>query len=286
MSKTAASPVTDFSDYQLGSGDLLDVTVFEAKDLSCTTRVSSRGSVTLPLLGHVAIKGLTVREAEEQIERLYADRYIKNPHVSLFVKERFNQRVTLAGKVRKPGTYDFVSTQRLLDALALAGGFTDEAGQTVQIRRQGSNGKDRQVFLINIEKMIDEGSTDLNIPIQGGDVIFVPEAGVFFIDGAVRKPGQYHIKEDMIITEAVMSAGGFAPWADQSRVTLIRQKPSGERDVLELDLESDAKGRTIKIRDHDVIIAKGSGFGKLVHGTGISFGIPGVVGIGYKSPEK
>lgn len=96
---------TDRSDYLLGPGDLIDVAVFEAKNLNTKARVSSRGQITLPLLGQVAVKGLSAREVEEKIERLFAARYIKNPHISIFVEERYSQRVTIAGKVKNPGRY-------------------------------------------------------------------------------------------------------------------------------------------------------------------------------------
>ncbi len=277
---------TDRSDYLLGAGDLIELKVFEAENLDTKARVSSRGQITLPLLGQVAVKGLSAREAEEKIERLFAARYIKNPHISIFVEERYSQRVTIAGKVKKPGTYDLVSRQRLLDVLGLAGGLSGEAGPTVQVRRSNTDSGEGQVFLVDLERMIKEGNTDLNIEINGGDVIFVPEAGSFFVDGAVRKPGSYHIKQQMIIQEAVQSAGGFAPWANRKQVTLIRYNDAGKREVVELDLESNPEGYNIKIRDRDVIVAKGSGWGKMVHGTGISFGVPGIVGFGYKSPEQ
>ena len=112
---------TDPSDYLLGSGDLLQVKVFEAEDLNTTVRVSSRGYVTLPLLGAVSVKDLSAREAEEKIENLYRARYIKDPHVSIFVEEHFSRRITLMGQFRNPGTYDYLAKQRLLDVMALGG---------------------------------------------------------------------------------------------------------------------------------------------------------------------
>jgi polysaccharide export outer membrane protein len=93
----AAKMHTDPSDYLLGAGDLLQVTVFESKSLNTTVRVSSRGHITLPLLGQVKVKGLTAREAEITIEKRYRAKYIKDPHVSVFVKEHMSKRVTLVG---------------------------------------------------------------------------------------------------------------------------------------------------------------------------------------------
>ena len=130
---------TDPSDYLLGAGDLLQIKVYEAEDLNTTVRVSSRGFVTLPLLGAVSINGLSAREAEEMIEKSYRVSYIKDPHVSIFVEEHFSRRVTLMGQFRNPGTYDYLSKQRLLDVMALGGGLSDIAGRVVQVRRYGGS---------------------------------------------------------------------------------------------------------------------------------------------------
>ena len=111
----------DPSEYLLGSGDLLEVKVFEAEELTSSVRVSSRGFITLPLIGQMMIKGLTAREAEQKIEDKYRERYIKDPHVNVFVKEHFSQRITLVGQFKNPGTYDYLSKQRLLDVIALGG---------------------------------------------------------------------------------------------------------------------------------------------------------------------
>jgi polysaccharide export outer membrane protein len=273
------------SDDVIGSGDLLQITVFEAKDLETKARVNSRGCVTLPLLGEVEIRGLSAREAEERIEGLYRRQYIKNPHVSIFVEERFSQRVTVVGNVKSPGTYDYLSKQRLMDVLALVGGLTDTAGRTVQIRRIGSGPGEQGMFIVDLDKLINEGRTELNVEINGGDVIYVPEAGVFFVDGAVRNPGTYRIREKIVLREALIAAGGFASYANEDSVILIRNKKGGERKATEIDLR-EADGSEWEIKDRDVIIAKDSTWGKMLHGTGINFGIPGFFWIGYRSPQR
>lgn len=279
--RMAVSP----SDDLIGSEDLLHVSVFEAKDLETKVRVNSRGYVTLPLLGEVLVKGLTVREAEEKTEHLYRKRYIKDPHVNIFVEERFSKRVTVVGQVKSPGTYDYLSKQRLMDVLALVGGLADNAGTIVQIRRIGSTPDEQGMFIVDLDKLINEGRTELNIEINGGDVIYVPEAGFFFVDGAVRRPGSYRIKQKMVMREALMAGGGLAPYANKDSVILIRQKENGDQEPTEIDLQK-PEGAELEIKDRDVIIAKGSVLGKVMHGSGIGIGFPGLFWIGYKSPER
>ena len=280
----AARMNVDPSDYLLGAGDLLQIAVFESKNLDTTVRVSSRGFVTLMLLGQVQIKGLTGREVEIKIEDLYRAKYIKDPHVSVFVKEHFSQRVTLVGQFENPGTYDYASKQRLLDAMALAGGLTDKAGHTVQIRRSGKMVGEPNVFVVDLDQLIKEGRTELNIEINGGDIIFVPEAGNYFVDGAVRRPGSYIIRNKMVLMEALLAAGGVAPYALKDSIVLIRYVEDRGREIIELDLDN-PDHQEMEIQDRDIIIVKTSFWGKVVHGAGINIGIPGL-GVEYDNPER
>ncbi|MGD9183312.1 MAG: polysaccharide biosynthesis/export family protein [Desulfobacterales bacterium] len=275
----------DPSDYLLGSGDLLQIKVYEAEDLNTTVRVSSRGYVTLPLLGAVLVDGLSAREAEEMIENLYRIRYIKDPHVSIFVEEHFSRRVTLMGQFRNPGTYDYMSKQRLLDVMALGGGLSDIAGRVVQIRRYSGLQEGQSVFVVDLDQLINEGRSELNIQINSGDVLFVPEAGTFFVDGAVRRPGAYHIKHTTTLQEAFLEAGGLAPYANKEQATLIRITETGNREMIELDL-TQSETMELEIKDRDVLITEASTYGKLVHGVGIHLGVPGFGSIGYKNPEN
>jgi polysaccharide export outer membrane protein len=279
----AAKMYTDPSDYLLGAGDLLQVTVFESKELNTTVRVSSRGHVTLPLLGQIKVKGLTAREAEIAIENGYRAKYIKDPHVSVFVKEHMSKRVTLVGQFKQPGTYEYPSKQTLLDVMALAGGLTNNAGNLVQVRRHEVRPGEPNVLVIDLDQLIKKGRTDLNVPINGGDIIFAPEAGHFFVDGAVYRAGSYPIREKLGIREALVTAGGIRPWGIRDSIVLIRNVEGRGRKGVEIDLNN-PDNHKIEIKDGDIIVVKTSSWGKIVHGGGINIGIPGF-GIGYSNPE-
>jgi polysaccharide export outer membrane protein len=273
----------DPSEYVLGPGDLLQIKVFEAEELASSVRVSSRGFVTLPLIGQIRIKGLTAREAEQEIEDNYRGRYILDPHVSIFVAEHFSQRITLVGQFKEPGTYDYLAKQTLLDVIALGGGLSEKAGQIVQIRRGGNDKNKQEMYIVDLDQLIRAGNEELNIAINGGDVLFVPEAGVFFVDGAVRRPGAYPIKHRTIVQEALMEAGGLASYANKETLQLVRVI-DGERKVINLDLNKN-ESKEIVVKDRDVLIAGSSAMGKLVHGFNLFIGIPGVGGAGYRDPE-
>jgi polysaccharide export outer membrane protein len=216
---------------------------------------------------------------------LYRARYIKDPHVSIFVEEHFSRRITLMGQFRNPGTYDYLAKQRLLDVMALGGGLSEKAGRVVQVRRYGGTAEGQNVFIVDLEQLVKEGRSDLNIEINSGDVLFVPEAGTFFVDGAVRRPGSYYIQHTTTVHEALLEAGGMAPYADKNQATLIRYTEKGSREIIKLDL-TDPQTLELEIKDRDVLITEASVYGKLVHGVGINIGIPGFGGVGYKNPEN
>ena len=273
-------------EYLLGPGDLLEIKVFEVDRLNSTVRVSSRGLVTLPLLGELEIGGLTASEAERLVEEKYRQTYLKNPHVNIFVKEYYSQRITVVGQVKEPGSYDYPSRLRLLDAIALAGGLTDKAGHTVQIKRFSTAGQEaHQTFVANLDHLINEGRTELNVSINGGDIIFVPEAGSFYVDGAVRRPGQYHIRRIITPKEALLVAGGLSPYANDKRIFLLREDGEGTRQEIRVDIEASNIKDEMKIMDGDIIFVNASFWGKLFSGGGINIGIPGL-GVSYRDPER
>jgi len=275
---------TDPSDYLLGPGDLLHITVFEAAELETKARVSSRGYVSLPLLGLVHVEDLSAREAEVKIEEKYREKYIKDPHITVFVEEHISKRITLVGQVKKPGTYDYPSRMRLLDVLALGGGLSNEAGRIVQVRRTEGKSGGYGMIIVDLDKLIEDGLIDLNLEIKGGDVIFVPKAGVFFVDGAVRRPGSYPITQQIDIMEALVTAGGFQPYANKDSATLIRYLENGKREVKEVDLQK-AENKEIKIKDRDVIIAKSNALKAAIQGLSLTIG-PGGLSFGISNPER
>lgn len=277
----------DRSEYLLGPGDLLEIKVFEAEKLNTTVRISSRGNVSLPLLGEVSLDGLTAAEAEKMVEDKYKETYIKDPHVSIFIKEHFIQQITVVGEVKNPGTYDYASSQRLLDAIALAGGLTEKAGNKIQVRRAADQTDETgQTLAVNLSKLINEGRTNLNVNIRGGDVIYVPEAGSFFVDGAVRRPGEYHIRKPLSIREAVLAAGGFAPYADIGDLVLLRETETGEKKEVKINLKKRPEAsEEMTVQSNDIIMVNASLWGKILHGAGINIGVPGF-GVSYRNPSR
>ena len=175
----------------------------------------------------------------------------------------------------------------LMDVLAMAEGLSDRAGRIVQIRRKAEE-EDRppQTLIIDLDQLVKEGREELNVPIRGGDVIYVPEAGSVYVDGAVRKPGSYPIRQEMSVREAIVAAGGLAPYADEENIKLIRYLGHGRREVAKLTLEEIRQGdASIKVQDRDVIFVEADPLSTFFHGLRLNLGT-GLLGVGYSSPTN
>jgi polysaccharide export outer membrane protein len=111
-------------------------------DLKRTVRVNATGLVSLPLIGSIALSGLTAQQAEAAIAARYGEKYLQDPQISVFVKEFTSQRVTIEGAVAKPGIYPLTGQITLLRAMALAGGRGELANlDNVMVYRTGPDGK-------------------------------------------------------------------------------------------------------------------------------------------------
>ncbi len=122
-------------DYAIGSGDLLNISVFDVPELSRDVRVNQSGSISIPLVPtRVHVAGLTEIQAQQVIaDVLQADGLVSHPEVSVLVKEHKSRPITIVGAVVHPMVYDADQSVTLLEALAEAGGITNDAGDTIII---------------------------------------------------------------------------------------------------------------------------------------------------------
>ena len=240
--------VTD--DYRIGPGDLLEVKVYEAADLSGQVRVSSSGVVTYPLLGEVELAPLTVREAEMKLQELIGAKYVKDPHITVFVKEYRSKKVAVVGAVKNSGSFELLGNGRILDALAMAGGLSDKAGTLIYLTRQGEEGQTE----IDLNQLLVKGDSQLNLPVSMGDTLYVPEAGVYYVNGAVRRAGTFSLKEDVTVSQALEIAGGLETGARASDIKLLRFK-DGQRQMVPIDYKAIERGeqKDLALQDQDVL---------------------------------
>src|SRR5258708_18367029 len=129
--------------YKICPADILEVTVFQEADLKSMLRVSNEGSITLPLIGAVSVKGLTSQEAAQAIQLGLAKGYLINPQVNVTVMEFSKRRFTVLGQVQKPGSYDMPDQEdvTLLQAIGMAGGYARVSGcskVTISLKLDGA----------------------------------------------------------------------------------------------------------------------------------------------------
>ena len=147
--------------YKLGSGDRLKVTVYGEDDLSGEFEVNDQGAVALHLVGPVIVAGKTLTEVEGLIAEKFAASFLVNPRVTV---EVLNYRpFFILGEVKNPASYPWISGMTVINAVALAGGFTPRAAKgSIMLRRAGDPASKEQ-------------HVDDDMPVLPGDVITVPE---------------------------------------------------------------------------------------------------------------
>ncbi len=154
------SRAQDGSDYVLGVGDKLRITVYGETELSGEFQVSSTGMVSMPLIGETKAQGTTVSKLKSAITSKLQDGYLKDPKVSMEVLSY--RPFFIVGEVMKPGSYDYQNGMTVINAVALAGGYTYRADKDdIKVKRGGQNGK---------EEKVKEDTT-----VGAGDVVTVPE---------------------------------------------------------------------------------------------------------------
>jgi len=255
------------SDYQIGPEDLLEITLFNVTGetdgrmtpRTVTVRVSQDGIISLPLLGELNTKGLTIAGLEKTLRQRY-DKYFYNPQVGVLIKE-YRQRVSVIGAVQKPGIVELTGPKTVTEILAFAGGVAPNAGNQVHIYRQTPNGRESHVIdlsvLANNASLINAQNVGLiTMPVQPGDVINVPPAGTFFVDGAVKRPGPYPLGRSYSLTQALATAGGVDPELNSSDITIFRRKGSSNMESISVDYAAIVAGSAVdpQIEQDDVIV--------------------------------
>ena len=159
--------------YLIGNDDVLAINVWKEPDVSRLVPVRSDGKISLPLLGEVQAAGKSPKELESDIAKGLRD-YISEPEVTVIVQESKSRRFSILGQVQRPGSYLLSGQLRVLDAIAMAGGFRDFAKvKSIRVLRQEADGK--QVSLpFNYKDVIKGTNPDQNVELEPKDTIYIP----------------------------------------------------------------------------------------------------------------
>jgi len=260
---------------QVAGGDLLEINVFDVPELSGKFRVSNTGSISLPLIGELAVQDNRTDEVEHTIaQKLEDGGYVRNPQVSVFVAEFATQGVSVLGEVKKPGIYPSFGSHRLLDYLSMAEGTTPLAGSMVDITRHVSTATQRVALR-------SKGEARQNPEVLSGDTILVERAGVVYVVGDVARPGGFPMDQDdqLSVLQAVALAQGANHTAALKSAKLIRSTPQGKTEVpINLSAMLGSKAADVPLKDGDIVFIPSSA-AKSAMKRGLEAGVQAAVGV-------
>lgn len=229
----------------IGEQDLLDIAVFKVPDLTRSVRVDGQGYITYPLVGKLRAKGLRPAQLEQQLAGLLEKTYMHDPQVTVLVKESTQNRITVEGAVHLPGVFPVVGSMTVLQALAKAGGLTDQADtrRAILLRK----GVDGQVSQQPIDIAAIRQGRLQDFTLLQDDRIVVQDAiyNRFTVSGAVGQPGVYPLKEGMTVMQAVATAGGMTRLANKYKAMIFRRGLDGREQRYAVNLDAIYRGTSL-----------------------------------------
>jgi polysaccharide export outer membrane protein len=157
----------------LGADDVVEVRVYGEPELSGVYQVGSEGDVTFPLCKRVTVAGLTANGAAAKIRECLAAGFIKDPQVSVLVKEYNSKKVFVFGEVQKPGTFPYQDGMTIVQAVTIAGGFTKTAARNSTSVTRRVSGKETKMRVSVQDIALGKAP---NLTLEPGDIVYVPES--------------------------------------------------------------------------------------------------------------
>ena len=245
LASTALLPLAalaqDSADYRLGAGDSIRVQVFQNPDLTLEARVSENGAISYPLIGSIALGGISIAAAERKIaDALRSGGFLVQPQVNIVLVQVRSNQLAVLGQVNRPGRFvlDTANT-RVTDALAMAGGATPTGDDAVIL----SGTRDGKPFR----------KTDDDVAVHGGDTLYVQRAPVFYIYGEAQRPGSYRVERGMTVMQGLAAGGGPTVRGSETRLRLHRKSAAGV-------VQQTAPGFSDLLQPNDVIYVRESLF--------------------------
>ncbi len=251
------------ADGPIGPRDRIEVHVAQDPTLNTSATVADDGRVALPLLGKIALAGLTPGQAEALIKGELESKYMNKADVTVEVIEYGNRPISVIGAVTHPGRINATANITLIQALTQAGGLGAGYGKALYVLRTGHNGLTEQIA-VDIEDLMVNGNPDLNLPLAPNDVVNVPVDTpiVIYILGEVMHPGpvQFRRSQTPTLLQALASAGG--PTDRASRYAIIKRRTGSRETSLKVNFRAIAGGdkNDEELQDNDTIVVKESVF--------------------------
>lgn len=236
-------------DYRLGPGDEIIIDIWGASENTIRQEISPDGNISVNGLGVISLNGMNIADAKEylksELSRIYAD---EANQIQVTLGKSRSIKINVVGEVMVPGTYTLSAFASVFHALYSAGGVTDLGSiRNICVARNGNT-----VATVDVYDYILKGKTDGNINLQEGDVVIVPTYDMIVkIDGRVKRPMKYEMKDNETVSNLLKYAGSFTNNAYKNSVRVIRQEG---RLMSVATVERENYG-SFKVMDGDVVTA-------------------------------
>ena len=236
-------------DYRLGPGDEIIIDIWGASENTIRQEITPDGCINVNGLGVISLNGMNISDAKEylksELSRIYAD---EANQIQVTLGKTRSIKINVVGEVMVPGTYTLSAFASVFHALYSAGGITDLGSvRNICVARNGNT-----VATVDVYDYILKGKTDGNINLQEGDVVIVPTYDMIVkIDGRVKRPMKYEMKDNETVSNLLKYAGSFTNNAYKNSVRVIRQEG---RLMSVATVERENYG-SFKVMDGDVVTA-------------------------------
>ncbi len=271
--------ISGFPDYIIGVGDILTISMFRAgRQEAVDIRVPPTGKISFSFLDNIPVVGQTTEEASEEMSKLL-EAYVKRPRITIVVREYNSKKVFLLGEIDRiagvpqsgPGVYPLKGKSTLLNTLISIGGHTPKADLSrVELTRVG------KIYYINLYKMLTQGGEGMDIILENGDRVIIPELPTFkeekfvtnriYVLGEVSAPGLIETKTDTTLLEAITRAGGVKLTGAKSNARIVRGDIRNP-EVIPIDLkkliDKSDLSLNVKLQNGDVIYVPTTFLGKV-----------------------
>jgi polysaccharide export outer membrane protein len=265
------------STYLLGADDQLQISGPEPDEAAGPPKivgVDGQGDIQVALVGRVHVAGLTVQQAEQEVNKKLAV-YVKKPQATIDVKELRSQPASVLGAVNQPGVHQVAGHKTLLEMISLAGGVRPDAGYSIRITRQVEWGciplpgatldasGQFSVAQVKLQDIMEAKVPEENIQIFPHDVISVPKAELIYVTGDVKKSGGFILgeKQNMSVLQAISMAEGLGQAPDTKHAKILRMTPGADkRTEIPVDLKTilAGKGQDVPLQGNDILFVPDS----------------------------
>lgn len=259
----SADPASNLPAQKVGAGDLLSISVADCPELSRNFRISSDGTLPLPLLKHrLHVAGEYPSAIEQELsDELIREQILVSPIVSVSVAEYRSVPVSVVGAVRHPVIFQAVGEVTLLDALARADGLGPDAGPEILVgkRLQNPDGTSKDLLRrIPVKGLLDGADPSLNIGLSGGEEIRVPEAGKVYVVGNVKKSGAFAIEDGgdtTTVLKMIALSEGLLPFASKTAYIYRREGGAHLQNEIPIQLSEimDRKAPDVTLQPDDIL---------------------------------